>query len=128
MVQNVQNTPTCTLGWSVEFFLIGQKRSINQRSGMILAVQYQNFGASSSKFPFSKNSRGPKILIFFCENWHGASFYIKEQTQKYKFETVRFWFWRKPPQKMFFFVFRFWFSFKNNRHTNILLVSIIEKE
>ena len=26
------------------------------------------------------------MLIFFCENQHEASFYIKEQMQKYKFE------------------------------------------
>ena len=35
-----------------KFFLIGQNRSGNQRSGMILEVQIQNFGSSTSKFSF----------------------------------------------------------------------------
>ena len=50
-----------------DLFLIGQNRSGNQRSGMILGVQIQNFsarttrrGTCASKFSFSKNSRGPK--------------------------------------------------------------------
>ena len=34
----------CTVGWSVEIFLIEQNRSTNQRAGMILEVQIQNFG------------------------------------------------------------------------------------
>ena len=38
-----------------------------------------------ARFHFQKIS-GAQILIFFCENWHEASFYIKEQTQKYKFK------------------------------------------
>ena len=42
--------------------------------------------AHASKFSFSKNCRRPKYKYFFYENWHAASFYIKEQTQKYKFE------------------------------------------
>ena len=29
--------------------------------------------------------QGAQILIFFGENWQGASFYIKEQMHKYKF-------------------------------------------
>ena len=37
-----------------------------------------------------------------------------------------FGFWRKTPQQFFFFVFQSWFSFKNNRRTNVLLVSIFE--
>ena len=71
----------------MEFFLIGQIRSTNQRSGtrMILEVQIQIFSARASKFSFSKIPGGPNIYIF-CENWHEASFYNKEQTQKYKFE------------------------------------------
>ena len=36
-------------------------------------------------FIFKKLQRA-QILIFFDENWHAASFYIKEQTQKYKCE------------------------------------------
>ena len=68
------------------FFFIGQNRLSNQRSGMILEVQFQNFGAHAHQsYYFQKIPGGPNINIF-CENWHGASFYIKEQTQKYKFE------------------------------------------
>ena len=33
-----------------------------------------------------KKLQGAQILIFVVENWHEASFYIKKQTQKYKFE------------------------------------------
>ena len=47
------------------FFWVGQNRSSNQRSGMILGVQFQNFGARQS-FHFQKI---PNINIF-CENWH----------------------------------------------------------
>ena len=32
----------------------------------------------------------------------------------------------KPPKKLLF-VFRLWFSFKNNRRTNVLLVAFFEK-
>ena len=35
-------------------------------------------------FHFQK-LQGPQISILFCENWHEASFYNKEQMQKYKF-------------------------------------------
>ena len=81
-----------------------------------------------------KKFHGVQIL-FFYENWHDASYYIKEQTKKYKFET---WLLRStilnppksaflvfeenPPQKMF----QLWFSFKNNKLTNVLLVGIFE--
>ena len=34
-------------------------------------------------------------------------------------------FWRKTPQNMFL-LFRLWFSFKNNRRTNVLLVDFFE--
>ena len=60
---------------------------------MILEVKIKNFrtrarGAPEhgpQSFHFQK-IQGAQILIFFCENWHDASFYIKEQTQKNKFE------------------------------------------
>ena len=76
--------------------------------------------------------------MFFCENRHTASFNIKEKTQKYKFEIwvlkttildpqkARFWFLLKNPPTNLFFVFRLWFSIKNNWRTNVLLVSIFE--
>ena len=83
---------------------------------MIIEVQIQNFGArraqvhAGQSFHFQKIP-GAQILIFFCENWHEASFYIKEQRQKNKFEIwllkttildrqkVRFWFLKKTPPK-----------------------------
>ena len=59
----------CRVGWSVEIFLIGQNRSTNQRSGMILEVQIQIFGArarahSHQSFHFQKIPGGPNISIF----------------------------------------------------------------
>ena len=60
------------------FFLIGQNRSSNQ-------VQIQNFGTRRRmrvKVLIFKKFQGAQILLFFCENWHEASFNIKEQTQK----------------------------------------------
>ena len=129
------------VGWSVEFFLIGQNRSTNQRSGMNSKISPAN---ACQSFTFSQNSRGPKYYIF-CENWHAASFYIKEQTHKCKFEiwllkstsTIldprksRFLVFVEtpPPQKkkkIHFFVFWPWFSFLNNRHTNVLMFSNFE--
>ena len=56
---------------------------------MILEVQIQILGArrpTRGKVFIFKKFQGVKILIIFCENWHEASFYIKEQTQKNKFE------------------------------------------
>ena len=49
--------------------------------------------------------------------------------KKYHFGPPKkcvFGFCRKPPKKFVFFLFRPWFSFKNNRRTNVLLVSIFE--
>ena len=121
---------------SVEFFLIGPNRSSNQWSGMILEVHFQNFGTRSHmlhrctyvKVFIFKKFQGAQILIFFCENWQGASFYIKEQSQKYKFEIwilnprkVHFWFMKKTPPKYVFLLFRLWFSFKNNWSTKGIL-------
>ena len=57
-------------------------------SGMILEVQIQNFGARQRtrvKVFILKKFQGAQINIF-CENWREAFFYIKKQTQKYKFE------------------------------------------
>ena len=88
---------------------------------MILEVKFQNFIARGRgtrrrtrvKVFIFKKFQGVKILIIFLENWHEAFFYIKEQTQKYKFEIglfkrtildprkVRLWFLKKtpPPKK-----------------------------
>ena len=49
---------------------------------MILEGQIQIFGALAAKFTFSKIPGGLNINMFFCENWHEASFYIKEQRRK----------------------------------------------
>ena len=53
---------------------------------MILEVQIQNFGAHSRQSFHFQKIPGAQILIFFCENWHEASLFIKEQAQKNKFE------------------------------------------
>ena len=53
--------------WSVEFLLIGQNRSSNQRSGMILEVQFQNFGAGVKVFIFKKIPGGPNINFFLSK-------------------------------------------------------------
>ena len=60
---------------------------------------------TSAKVFIFKKFQGAQILIFFDENWHEASFYIKEQTQKYKFEI---WLLKSTildPQKSAFLVF-----------------------
>ena len=56
---------------------------------MILEVQIQNVGTRKQthvKDFIFKKFQGSQILTFFSENWHEASFYIKEQLQKNKFE------------------------------------------
>ena len=50
---------------------------------MVLEVQIQ---IKHAKVFIFKKFQGAQILIFLDENLQGASFYIKEQTQKYKFE------------------------------------------
>ena len=57
---------------------------------MVLEVQIQIFGKhmphatprTCVKFSIKKNIPGAQIIIFFCENWHEASFYKKEQMEK----------------------------------------------
>ena len=74
---------------------------------MILEVQIQSFGArrrTRVKVFILKKFQGAQILIFFDENWHAASFYIKEQTQKYKFENWLFKSTILDPQKSAFLV------------------------
>ena len=76
---------------------------------MILEVQIQNFGArrrTRVKVFIYQKIQGPQISIFVGENWPEASFYNKEQTQKYKFEI---WVWKLfdfYPWKSGFFVFK----------------------
>ena len=77
------------------------------------------------------------MFIIYCENWHEASFYIKEQTQKNKFEiwvlkttildpwkSASLVFEEKHPNKI---CFGFDSAFQNNRGTNVLLVGIVLK-
>ena len=52
---------------------------------MILEVQIQILAHAHQSFLFQKIPGDPNINIF-CENWHEAFFYIKEQTQKNKFK------------------------------------------
>ena len=106
-------THHCTVYSRVEcgIFLIGQNRSTNQRSGMIFK--------SKSKFSLCalavrikvfifKKFQGAQLLKFIGENWHAASLYNKEQTQKYKFEI---WLLKKyhfgpPPKKVCFWLLK----------------------
>ena len=58
------------VGWSVDIFFIGQSKSTNQRSGMILEVKIQIFGMhepvhARQSFRFQKISGGPNINIFW---------------------------------------------------------------
>ena len=88
-------------------------------------------------FNFQNNPGGLNINIF-GENRHDASFYIKEQTQKNKFEILVLKTTILGPLKRVFLVFdekhqqknflRVWalIQLKNNRGTNVLLVSIFE--
>ena len=93
------------------FIFICQNRSSNQRSGIILEVQIQNFGARGAhwrtcvKVFIFKKFQGAQILLFFCENWHEASFYNKEQTQKYKFKIWVLKLFYFYPRKRAFLVF-----------------------
>ena len=86
------------------YFLIGQNKSSNQKSGMILEVQIQNFSTHTSvKVFIFKKYQGAQILIFLCENWHEASFYIKERMQENKFDILSFKnYYFGPPKKRVF--------------------------
>ena len=41
-------------------------------------------------------------------------------------EKAGFWFLKTTQKKQIFFVFWLWFSFKNNKHTNVILFGIFE--
>ena len=93
------------------FFLIGQNRSCNERSGMILEVQIQNFckllaGAYASKFSFLKNSQGLKYQYFFVKIGMKLPFKIKNKHKNtnMKFEFKSYFILttkEKPHKKMF---------------------------
>ena len=69
---------------------------------MILEGQIQIFGALAAKFTFSKIPGGLNINMFFCENWHEASFYIKEQRRKTKSKLSFKNYFFGPPKKSVF--------------------------
>ena len=78
---------------------------------MILEGQIQIFQRSGTRrhtcvkvFIFKK-FQGAQMLVFFDENWHVASFYIKKQTQKYKFEILLLKSTILNPPKSVFLVF-----------------------
>ena len=110
------------------------------KGGMILEVQIQNFSprACASKFSFSKNSRGLKYQYFFLKIRRKLPFTIKynRRNTNFKFEfqnyliftpeKALFWFLKKNTQKKFFLRVRLWFSFKNNKHTIVILFGIFE--
>ena len=85
-----------------------------------------------------KNFQGAQISIFFCENWLEASFYNKKKSKNtnlkfelknyfiFTLEKARFWFLKKNTHKKCFFMFRLWFSFKNNKHTIVILFGILK--
>ena len=134
--------------WSVEFVLIGQNRSSNQRSDIILEDQIQNFSTRTSHVRLApahlcqififKNSRGSNMNIFFVKNGMKFPFTVKNKCKNTnrKFELnrwlfwtpkkARFWFLKKKPPKFVWGVFRLWFSSKNNKCTNFLLEGIFE--
>ena len=122
-----------------KFFLISQNRSTNHRSGMSLEVQIQIFGSrtgTSVKVFIFKIFQGAQMLIFFLWKLAWSLLLHENQTQKYKFEIrllkIAIFDLRKSvlldfketPQNNFSLCFLL--SFKNNRHTNVLLVGIFE--
>ena len=91
-----------TVGWSDLF--IWQKTALNQRSGMILVVQIQIFGARTAKFSFSKISRGTNYQYLFVTIGIQLPFTLKNKHRK-KFEI---WVSKTTildPQKSVFLVF-----------------------
>ena len=95
-----------------------------------------NGTVASAVFIIFKKFHGASILIFFVKIGMKLLFTSKNKHRKtnLKFEFLKllFWtpkkpcfgFWRKPPQTNLFFMFWLSFSFKNNRHTNVLMVAL----
>ena len=109
-------------------FFIGQNRSTNQSPGMILEVQIH----ARQSFNFQIIPGGPKINIFFWKIGMKLPFTLKSKCRntnlKFDFKKVplwtpkkvHFWFLKKIPQKIVFFVFR------HKKRTNLLLVGTFE--
>ena len=56
---------------------------------MLLEVQIQIFGARRRmhvKVLILNKFQGAQILIFVCENWHEASFYVKNKHRNTNFK------------------------------------------
>ena len=63
------------------------KERMPNPAGMTLYVSPNpNFQCMRVKVYIFNKFQGAQILLFFCENWHKACFYIKKHTQKYIFE------------------------------------------
>ena len=80
-----------TLGWSVEIVFDHTEQvkypKVRYNFRSLMPKFWRTRRRTRIKVFIFKTFQGAQILIFFCENWQGASFYIKEQTKKYKFET-----------------------------------------
>ena len=95
------------LGWNGEFILIGQNRSSNQRSGMILKVQIRSFSApvhTHQSFNFQKILGGLNINIFGGKLVQ--SFLLQQSTnaeiQIWYLSFKTFFFLKKNTDKNFF--------------------------
>ena len=103
---------------------------------MILEVQFQNFGArrrTCVKVFIFKIFQGAQILIFLVKICMELPLTLENKCRNAKnFKKVPYWYrtildpWKsvflvfeENPKKKFSFVFPLWFSFKNNRRTNV---------
>ena len=89
-----------------------RRELVPDRRVTICVCMYENF--TSIKVFIFKKFQGAQILIFFCENRHGAYFYIKNKRRNTNFKIdflkapfwtpkkVRFWFFEENPQTIFF--------------------------
>ena len=86
------------------YFLIRQKMALNQRSGVILEVQIQNFGALAPEtrhsFHFQKIPRGLNINIFLEKLARGFLLHFFSFKNYFFYpEKAGFWFLKKNPPK-----------------------------
>ena len=90
----------------------------------------------SSLWPKSSSTTSLHSIHFCCLNrlFLQKSTNAEIQILNLSFKTILvlplkkrvFGFWRKTSKKKFFFVFRLWFSFENNKHTIVIWFSIFE--
>ena len=124
------------------FFWIGQNRSSNQKVRYDFRSPIPKFrhthalrspSHARQSFHFKK-FQGAQILIFFFMKIGMELLFTlknKHRNTNLKFDFLKVQHFGTPKsaflvQKNVFFVFRLWFSFENNRRTNVLLVSIFE--